>query len=212
MDVATIVQRVIDLCLNENAPDTDLQNKALGWVNTAYKEAYNVAATYSWIRLYETSSVTITNGSGTLPFYPKRLIKVVDTANKRVLKQSDIGYILDIDPTLERTGNPARFYTEADTSIKTHPKNDCTLSIVAIRQPQELTLASTEADIKIPPHHHEQLIWGALIEGMTYERGFGNDGLIQIANARKTQLRDNFMLEMRESAAREPQRVQVSEF
>jgi hypothetical protein len=212
MDVATIVQRVIDLGLNENAPDTGLQAKALGWVNNAYKEAYNVAASYAWIRLYETNTVTITNGTGTLPFYPKRLLKVINVPTKRPLKQSDIGYILDIDPALERTGDPARFYTEGDTTIKTHPRNNTTLSYVAIRQAQELILTSVEADIKIPPHHHELLIWAALPEAMMYERGFGNEGLLQVANARKTILMDNYMREMRESAARAPQRTEYQEF
>lgn len=212
MDVATIVQRVIDLGLNEDAPDTDLQNKALGWVNNAYKEAYNVAASYSWVRLYETNTVPITNGSGTLPFYPKRLLSVVDTNTKRQLKQSDIGYITDIDPGLVRTGSPARFYTEGDTTIKTHPTNSTSLRIVAIRQPAELTLTSPETDIKIPPHHHELLIWGAMSEAMMFERGFGNEGLLQVAAARKTILMDNYMREMRESATRAPQRTESQEF
>jgi hypothetical protein len=212
MDVATIVQRVIGLGLNENAPDTDLQVKALGWVNNAYDEAYNVAASYAWVRLYETNTITVTNGTGTLPFYPKRLISVVDVPTKRVLKQSDIMYVLSIDPVLERTGNPARFYTEGDTTIKTHPRNSTTVRCVAIRQPGELTLTSTEADIKIPPQHHELLIWAALPEAMMYERGFGNEGLLQVANARKTILMDNYMREMRESATRAPQNTIYQDF
>ena len=212
MTPATIVQRIVDLCLNENAPDTDLQTKALGWFNDAYKEAYNVASSFAWVRLYDTNTVTITNGVGTLPYYPKRIIKVIDIPSKRQLKTSDIGYILDIDPGLTRTGTPARYYTNGDTTIQTHPTNSTSLRVISIRQPAELTLTSTEADIKIPPQHHELLVWGALVQGATYERGFGNDGLVNIANARKTFLMDAYMQEMRNSATRSDQRVQYQDF
>jgi hypothetical protein len=212
MTPATIVQRIVDLCLNENAPDTDLQTKALGWLNDAYKEAYNIAATYSWVRLYETNTVVVTTGTGTLPFYPKRILSVVDSTTKRQLKQSDIGYVLEIDPAIERTGSPARYYTNGDTTIKTHPVNSTSLSVVAMRQPDDLTLTSAEADIKIPTQHHELLIWMGLYQGMLYERGFGNDGLLRVAEVRKTQLMDGYLQEMRNSAARADQRVKYQDF
>lgn len=212
MDVATIVQRIIDLSLNENAPDTDLQNKALGWLNNAYKEAYNIATSYAWPRLYSSHTITITNGVGSFPFYPRRVMSMVDTTTNRVLKMSDIVAITEIDPAVSRIGSPAKWYTSGDTSLYTHPINSTTLRAILVPQAADLTLASTEADIKIPPHHHELLIWASLIEGIMYERGFGNDTLLQVANARKTQLLDNYMREMRDSVARDDQRVKFQDF
>lgn len=205
MDASTIVQRIIDLGMNENAPDTDLQNKALGWLNNAYKEAYNVAANFGWAKYYETATVVITNGTGTFPFPPRRVLTVVDTGTQRVLKQSDILSVMEIDPTITRQGNPARWYFQGDTTVKVYPIASTSLSAVLLRRPADLTLASTEADIKIPPHHHEMLIWASLPEGMMYERGFGNDALLQMANIRKKELLDNYSREMSSSIA--PQRV-----
>jgi hypothetical protein len=209
MDASTIVQRIIDLGMNENAPDTDLQNKALGWLNNAYKEAYNVAASYGWAKYYESATITITNGTGTFPFAPRRVLKVVDNGTQRVLKQSDILTVIDKDPAVAQQGNPARWYPQGDTTIKVHPIASTTLSTILLRRPVDLTLASTEADIKIPPHHHELLIWASLIEGMTYERGFGNDTLLQVANTRKTILQDIYMRELYSSVA--PQRVALQD-
>jgi hypothetical protein len=209
MDASTIVQRIIDLGMNENAPDTDLQNKALGWLNNAYKEAYNIAATVSWPSYLETATVTITAGTGTLPFAPRRVLSVVDNNTKRVLKQSDLLSVIALDPSITTTGNPARWYLQGETTIKVFPLSTTTLSTVLMRRPADLTLVSTEADIKVPPHHHELLIWSALTEAMMYERGFGNDALIQVANARKIQLLDNYSREMFSSIA--PQRVALQD-
>lgn len=209
MDVSTLVQRIIDLGMNENAPDTDLQNKALGWLNNAYKEAYNVAANFGWAKYYESATITITNGSGSFPFAPRRVLTVVDNGTKRVLKQSDILTVMNIDPSVTLQGNPARWYTEGETTVKVHPISSTTLNAVLLRRPADLTLTSVEADIKIPPHHHELLIWASLLEGMLYERGFGNDTLLQVANARKTQLQDAYMRELYSSIA--PQRVAIQD-
>lgn len=213
MDVATIVQRVIDLGLNEDAPDTDLQTKALGWVNSAYKEAYNLAATYSWPILYTSATVTITNGVGTLPAAPKRILQIRDTATNRILKPSDYLYVTSIDADANNVGNPARYYIAgSETALRTHPVNSTSVVVNYIAKPADLLISSTETDIKIPAEHHTMLIWAALTEGLVYERGFGNDGMLQIATARKKELLDDYMRWLSHSCVREPQRVKYQDF
>lgn len=213
MTPATIVQRIIDLGLNESAPDTNLQAKALGWLNSAYQEAYGEAAKYALPILKQTVNVTITNGAGTLAAPYRRIYNIVDTVTKRVLKPSDIGYVRSIDPMLERTGDPARYYFDgSETSIKTHPKNSTTVQLDVMPKAAELVIGDTEDAIKIPSEFHEMLVWASLVEGMTYERGFGNNELLQVANIRKTQLMDNYSRWLKESVPQQVQRTKYQDF
>lgn len=211
MTPATLVQRIINLGLSEDAPDTGLQAKALGWLNNAYFEIYNEAATYAGAVLAQTSTVSITSGSGTLPSAPRRILLVKDVPTSRVLKLSDVVSISETAKDITQPGNPAKYYFVGETGIKTFPVNTTSLEVTWIARPAELVIGDPETAIKIPPHHHEQLIWASLIEGMLYERGFGNDSLLQVANTRKQSLKDAYMRELRENTMA-PQRVKLQDF
>ena len=211
MDVSTIVQRVIDLGLNENAPDTNLQSKALGWLNSAYAEVYNLTATYAWPQLVQTvSSLTVTNGSATLPNAPRRIISIRDKTTNRVLKQSDYLSIQVNDPDLNNTGNPSKFYIVGTTGLRCHPLSTTTVCYDYVPQPNTLAITDAESAILILPSHHSLLIWSSLVEGMTYERGFGNESLLQVATARKKELIDDYTRILMSQVG--PQRVQVQDY
>ena len=197
--------------MNEDAPDTGLQNKALGWLNNSYQEVYSLASSFSGALDSVTSTVAVTAGAANLPVIPRRITLVVDTPSKRILKLSDAGSLAQKDPSLTRAGNPAYFYFNGAGSIKTFPINDTSLSVTYIPNAAELVIGDPESAIKIPPRHHETLVWAALIEGMTYERGFGNDSLLQLANSRKKELLDNYMRDLRENYSA-PQRTQIQDF
>lgn len=206
MTPATLVQRIINLGLNEDAPDTGLQTKALGWLNSAYHEAYNTAASFATPYLAQSETITVTNGTGAFSTAPRRILFMRDTQSNRILKMSDYASIAINHPGLTTQGNPAKYYLTGATGFKTFPKNNTTVEVGFIPRSVDLTLTSTEADIKIPPHHHDMLIWSALIEAMTYERGFGNEALLQVAAAKKNTLTDNYVRELRDSAM-PPQRT-----
>ncbi len=176
MDVNALRDRILELSHDEATPDTGLQGKALRWLNSAYHEALDELQPYLSRQLQTSATVTTdAQGLATLPTGVQRLVRVVDATNNRMLQESDEANVRDDDPTLEATGAPQVCWVSGD-QLTVYPATSVELTVIYLPVVADLLADGTEASIKLPVAYHNGLVWGALVWGSVYERGFFNQG------------------------------------
>lgn len=174
MQVNELRSRIIDISHNESAPDTDLQTKALQWLNAAYHEIMSELSPFMPRYLEESTTLTTDiTGAVALPTNVERIMRVIAVNTNSVLQETIQPIVWDIDPTLEQMGTPQRFYIQNNTLV-IHPKAETGINVLYIKKIDDLELNGAEDSILLPPHFHYALVWGALVWGTTYERGFSS--------------------------------------
>lgn len=174
MQVNELRSRIIDISHNESAPDTDLQTKALQWLNAAYHEIMNELSPF--MPRYLEESVTLStdaDGAVALPTNVERIMRVIAPHTNSVLQETIQSTVWDIDPVLEQSGTPQRFYVQ-NSQLFIHPKAQTDIKVLYIKKINDLELNGTEESVLLPAHFHYALVWGALVWGTTYERGFSS--------------------------------------
>lgn len=173
MDVATIVDRVIEYSLDEDEGDNVLKNKALADVQEIYEEVLaELAAIEDQFNLSSVST-TLSSGSYSIGDHID-IIQVLDVTNDRVLQESDEVYIRSQDPDLSETGTPRYWYLQ-DNVLKVYPSEDINVYIQYYPAANDLALDTAnhlEADIRIPPLFHEVLVLGGIYKMSVREQGF----------------------------------------
>lgn len=170
MDVTDIINRIAELSLDEDNPDTDAQNRILNFVNLGYMTVLQEIESFKKTRTIETQDVTVTSGVGTLTTEPVQIVRVVDVTNKNVLDRKEIWDIVDVDPLLEASGNPNSYYMTDTTTINVYPKDSVTLKVYYTPKVADLTLTSTSADIEIPYQYQDILVEAGLLQNYIAER------------------------------------------
>lgn len=172
MDVNAIRDRVLELSHSSAGVDSDLQGKALGWINSAYHEVMDEVLPYLPQALQVQESVTAnTGGVATLSRGVYRLIRVVDAVNGRMLSATTPVEILDIDPAGNAVGDPVRGYAK-DNTVVIHPAKEISLKVLYVPVVTDLVAGGAEADVLLPRAFHHALVWGGLVWSALFERGF----------------------------------------
>lgn len=179
MNVNELRDRILEISHNEVAPDTNLKEKALSWLNSAYQELVSDCMPYLEQLLETASDVVTTSGEGTLPNDLARILKVVDHQTKSTLLQISQAEAYEKDVTGEVTG-PPKFYWISGDSLMTYPQNSTTLKVVYFKQISDLIEDGTEAEILIPKQFHHGLVWGGLVWSSIFERGFTNQSDLKL--------------------------------
>jgi hypothetical protein len=174
MNVNELRDRVLELSHDEAAPDTGLQEKALRWLNNAYRELMDELQPFLQDDLMQEQGAT-TNTSGQAPLNQpvQRMLRVVDTTNGRVLRQVDPAVVFDDDPELSQTGVPSSYWINGAV-VQIHPKSSVGLNMLYLPELVDLVADDTEDKILLPKAFHYALIWGGLVWSSVYERGFSS--------------------------------------
>ena len=173
MNVNEIRDRILEVSHDEVAPDTDLELKALRWLNSAYHEIMDECMPYFFDALQTEESIAATGGVATLGEMPQRILSVIDTQTGRVLKEKTRREILQQDPAQSENGAPYAFWKNGKT-ITAYPALDTTLSVLYVPMVSDLLEGGEESTIKLAPPFHHGLVWGGLVWSSIYERGFSS--------------------------------------
>lgn len=173
MNVSELRERILDISHDESAPDNDLNDKALDWLNSAYHELIDELMPFlgRYLR-QEESVITDSNGQATLSADVYRIMRTVDETNGRTLKEMTREDVLDVDPTGQHTGAPIGFYIEG-AKLTLYPRTSVDLTVLYLPEVADLTEDDGEDEILLPRQFHHVLVWGALVWSSIYERGFG---------------------------------------
>lgn len=174
MNVNELRDRILEISHNEVAPDTNLQIKALAWLNSAYQELISDSLPYLTQFLETSSSAVLDEGTGTLPDNLTRVLKVIDKNTNYVLKQISQAQAIE-----NITGSPKYHWVEG-INICTYPKSTGTLKIVYLKQVNDLEDGGLESEIFIPKQFHHGLVWGGLVWSSIFERGFSSQGDLKL--------------------------------
>lgn len=170
MNVNAMINRISNISMNEDVPDSETQARIVRYINDTYSEVYREIAKLYKNRLLTSETVEVVDGVGTLSAAPFAYGVVKDIDGSLILTATDIEHIDEIDVDGTGMGTPTRYFITHDTTLNTHPKNTTSVLVRVIPEAQVLSSASTEADIMIPVMFHEILIWGALFMMFLDER------------------------------------------
>ena len=168
-----IVNRILDFGLDEVDADNALEARVLGDVNQAYVRVLRAMSDRDITRNSVSTSVVVSSGSVTIPEH-MRIFSVQDTTNNRTLEVIDVAELESIttNADLTATGAPTYAYVEGGTTLKVFQVEDVNLTIRYYPVPNVLTLASLEADIRIPSFFHEVLVFLGIYYTGLREQGF----------------------------------------
>lgn len=172
MTVAQLINRIVGLSHNENAPDTKLQEKALGWLNSAYFELLTELQPFQLdARVNTLTLTTSTIGFGEILPRPQRILNVVDKTNNSVLTYLRTHEFLEQFPIPVDHGQPQYFRLNTHF-IEVYPMDAIEVQVTYIPEPKTLHIDDIDTAIQLPSVYHQALIWGALTWGSIYERDF----------------------------------------
>lgn len=167
-----IVDRIADFALDEVDADNDLETRILNDVNEIYRDLQKKIATRDRSGRYaQTENVTITSGSGTVSSHV-HIFSVYDSTNDRLLEESDVATIEQLDPSLDEENTPREWYVTGNTSLNVYPIGDITARVRFYPTPNTLALTDAESDIRIPAIYHDVLVKGGKYLMSIREQGF----------------------------------------
>lgn len=158
MDVSEIKNRILEISHDEATVDTDLNNKALRWLNSAYHEIMNECMPYLTRFVEKKVVVNVVDGVGSIPTDLFRVVSVEDLNSSYFLTESN-------------NKSKGSFYLSLD-QIFIEPGTTTALEITYLPLTTDLEDVSTESDILLPKQFHNALVWGGLVWSAIYERGF----------------------------------------
>lgn len=176
--VNEMITYVAGQSLNDDQPDTALQQRILRYINRAYKDTYAALAQYLENTQHTTQSVSVTSGAGTLSPAPFKIISVVDTTNKKVLEPRSVRDLEMEYPALDDTGDPSYYYISGETTINTYPAGTQTLRVRYVPEPSSLVIGGAESTISIPPRYHDIIENRALYFMSIDERDFDQSVIV----------------------------------
>lgn len=179
MNVNEIRNRILEISHDEVAPDTDLLAKAMNWLNSAYHEMVDECMPYLGRYLQKRETVQVEEGKAVLNSEAYRLVSVVDKSNKKALQETTYEAVMQVDPALENIGAPTAFWLEGD-DVYIHPKQNVELEVVYMPVVANLIEGDVEGSVLLPKQFHSALVWGGLVWGSVYERGFSSGADIKL--------------------------------
>lgn len=175
MNVQEIVDRVVEFSLDEVDGETLLSNRVLADLNAVYKEVLLAGADNDLDNLDDDDFILV-NGSIALTEDVLQIASVRDLSNRgKLLTKTDILKLEEQYPLLDDTGNPHYWYLTKGAVLNCYPKNNTSVRVRYFAKPEELTLSSVEADIRIPVLHHQVLVDGCIYYMKNREQGFHNE-------------------------------------
>ena len=176
MDVNTLIERILEVSHNENAPDTDLNNKALRWLNSAYMELVEQCRSYLEPYLQRTVSLELIGGAGALPEDVNHVVSVKNKETKQVFSALHAADSRDIFISAQ----PATRYWVMNGHVYTNTTSDLNVDMIYSARVSELLEGGSENDIVLPSEYHQALVWGSLLWSSMFERGFNTAREISI--------------------------------
>ncbi|TPM41418.1 hypothetical protein [Mesorhizobium sp. B2-3-4] len=160
---AELVEAIKSLALVGATGDATVNVKVYTYLNTAYRQLYEmVAERYPWF-VQTTQPVLMAAGEGTMDPQPLHILSVRDTGNNlAALTPTDVLTVESEYPGLDDTGNPSRYWVDGFTGLNSHPRSSTTLRVRFTPQANALSETSEESDIALQPVHHDALLWGTL--------------------------------------------------
>lgn len=176
MNVNEIRDRVLEVSHDEVAPDTTLKSKAMNWLNSAYHEMVDECMPYLTRYLQRTERLSALAGTGniTLALDVYRLLGVRDTQTNKLLKEvSFVEFENAYTGALSSVSAPTQFWLEGHI-LHLNSTKEVTLDVTYLPNVPDLAEGEGESTILIPKQFHSSLVWGALVWGSVYERGFSS--------------------------------------
>lgn len=172
MRVNEIRDRIVELSNQGGGADSDLNQRAMGWLNSAYHELMDELLPFAPVALQRREEVESDGvGQATLSLPVHRLLRVADKRAARMLEVSNPLAMLDADPAGTLSGDPRRVYA-SDTLLVVQPVGAIPLTVLYVPAPVDLQEGGAEASILLPRTQHSGLVWGGLVWSALFERSF----------------------------------------
>ncbi len=172
MNVNGIRDRIVELSNQGGGADSEMNQRAMGWLNSAYHELMDELLPFAPVALQRREEVaTDALGQAALTQPVHRLLRVADRRGARMLEISNPVAMLDADPAGTATGEPRRVYA-SDTALVVQPAGAIPLTVLYVPAPLDLQEGGNEASILLPRTQHSGLVWGGLVWSALFERSF----------------------------------------
>ena len=158
MQVNELIERILEISHDEVAPDTQLKQKALRWLNSAYHELMEDCFPFLEMRLAKEIVLDVVADKVDLPSDFNRLVSMRDEKTGKLLFYKNNNFKLD---TYENT-----------LTFNIMFKNVKKVRLCYLPKVTDLLEDDAENAVMIPRQFHAVLVWGALVWSTVYERGF----------------------------------------
>lgn len=178
MNVNEIRDRILDISHNEIAPDTQLKEKSLSWLNSAYHEIVSLCLPFLERYLETLQTLTVVNGKAELPNNVFRITSVISKKTGKALLQKTKAEM----SLLENSGKLQLLegcYTIEGRELYVPALKDGELDLIYFKQVEDLVENGAADSLILPAQHHHVLVWGGLVWSSIFERGFSTQGDIK---------------------------------
>lgn len=161
MHVNELLERILEISHDEVAPDTNLKQKSLRWLNSAYHEIMEVVIPFL-PTLEHSLTLNVVNGYVELPADLNRIISV--SSERAFVSKNDFKQVFK--------GGKLNLYFNKNEYKK--------ITLSYTKKVSDLAFDGVESSILIPQQYHSYLVWGALVWASVYERGFNNQAELRL--------------------------------
>ncbi len=170
MTVNEILQEILQLAHHENSPNTQMLEKALGWLNAAYNELLDELGPFQAEQSPSLQCIT-TNAEGQAQLNaPVRKIEQIVNATGQALQPISLVAVAAWQDGQNNQTLPA--YNLQNQTLSIFPPQATSLKVFYLPQIVDLQRTDGTDAILVPPEHHKALVWGGLVWASVYERGF----------------------------------------
>ncbi len=178
MNVQDLRDRILEISHDEATPDSQLKNKALAWLNSAYHELVGECLPYLEPYLETVTTLDLSTGQANLPSDFSRVLTLVDSQTGHVFKQ--VTQKEGVSLTAQKGANGHDVFWISGQQLYSLKTCDAPVQMVYLKQVPVLTDQSTEQDIILPVAFHHALVWGGLVWSSIFERGFSTQSDLKL--------------------------------
>ncbi|MCP4355513.1 MAG: hypothetical protein GY793_07760 [Proteobacteria bacterium] len=174
--VKDLVEQIISYSHDEDTPETNLMEKALVWLNSAYHEMLQENLIYLKHKMIKYESKTVTDSTFDLPEDFYSLEKIILDNSMVISKYDKALYDIEL----------GEIYLSSDMAKLAE--------IAYIPQFKDLTFDDLLTSLHIDSNHAKNLIWGALVWSSIYERGLHTQSELSLFETKWTQTKQNLKM------------------
>lgn len=176
MKIQDLVNEIISYSHNEDTPDTNLNAKALTWLNSAYHELLQENLAYLKYKMLKKVSINLKDNEFELPedFY---LLEKIKLANGTIISKEN-----------------KSFYSIESNICMLEEQHNQTINLTYIPEFSQLKLDDELRIMHISTNYVQSLIWGALVWSSIYERGLNTQTELAIFENKWNQAKQNYKI------------------
>ena len=174
--VKDLVEQIVSYSHDEDTPETNLMEKALVWLNSAYHEMLQENLTYLKHKMIKYELKTVIDSAFDLPEDFYLLEKIILDNNTVISKYDKNLYDIELNKI---------YLTKEMAKIA---------EIGYIPQFKVLDFDDPLTSLHIDMNHAKNLIWGALVWSSIYERGLNTQSELALFETKWTQVKQNLKL------------------